>query len=190
MGLKKNDFVTRYLRGDDSLLNAGSSAERRYLEGVLLTVGISSVWSALAEGDSTTVGLDANFSLEAGRAMPKMLSNGAGDWARDWGKIIGNVPIMGGLWQGESNAAGGLLDKLPGGNGFDFAPSVDADLSATVPIRDLVIMALTAGYVLEKSQEHVKAIGIAAAQAIGPGGVVDRYTLDADETAGALGGAV
>jgi len=177
--VKRLSTLERFQRGDDSILNADSSAERRLLEGVGLIVAIDAA-SKLFSLDGE-LKLDLDISLASGQLLPENYpGRGIIDTLHDSapaGALRSVIPD----WMLQQEAATNpyataakmeeaktLRQQTDGG---DMSALVDLK----VPLRDALIAVLMTGYVIEKSTpvitKTIEGVGSVV------GGVAGRDTL-------------
>lgn len=180
MSQKRLDFVTRYLRGDDSVLNNQSSAERRYLEGIGIILAVDAGSKALGLSPE---GLKMDIMAAANQIFPEAVPGGNGGLfdtikagamlgPQLFGLTTPGVGTVAQLAQGDIVGAG-LASMGPLGAGaalygdikqIQTRPSSDSSAggvnsSLKIPLRDVLVAALTAGYLMEKASGPIQGLG-------------------------------
>lgn len=167
MPRKKNSLSERFKRGDDSVLNRNSSAERRLVEGVLL-VKLGAYTAEFFSGKDLKIA--PKFNLKATTGLPLSVGNTVTQAAS------GLVPSKGvGLDVGIEDIFAPVA-AIKGGmriyNMLNPAQSIGAvnpadpnspmqaglEISGEVDLDDFLIGVLTAGYLIEKANVDVGAI--------------------------------
>lgn len=151
---KRLTLFERFSRGDDSILNADSSAERRLLEGLLLIYGTKTAMGAVGLSPEKWV-----IKLQASQFLPEQVPGSAGTVAGGSGFNVGSFAAS--LIPGGQTPA----ENLGGQVGVAIAARLRPDISGQsdpegedgapdgVPVWDAAAAALIAGYALEKANQ-------------------------------------
>jgi len=161
---KGKTVADRFSRGDDSILNTASSAERRFLEGIILVK--SGAWIIKTLGGTTTI--TPSFDLKALSGLP--LSVGGVDMPdalKDYLASLGPADLIGPI--NIARAPGRIANFL---NPAQVPPgsepgTVGIQVSGEVNLDDFVIGVLAAGYLIEKANVDVGAIAAGLGSGVG-----------------------
>jgi len=139
-------MASRFTRGDDSILNRDSSAERRFLEGVLLVKSAGALVRLVA-GARTTRLIGGKAEIQIDSVSARAFSLLPIDYPP--------VPGIGGKVVSEN--IGSVLEGLQGARdvvlGAKLSPGSAKTFSveANVNLDDVLVAFLGAGYLIEKS---------------------------------------
>jgi len=145
--------VFPYSRGDDSVLNRGSSAERRYLEIMAILLGAKMVVHAITPEGKAPI---TNLELVAMLGLPQSTSGTTGGAA-----AAPAVALAGLLKDVDPEVIRNVI--VPGAGAVKFSnPSKDKDANGAdqvgsdyrsgvkVDVLEVMMLAATAGYLMEK----------------------------------------
>jgi len=166
VGNNKTGLEHRFKRGDDSVLNRDSSAERRLVESVALILAGDFLITTLSGKKK----VKAKFDMKATLAMPLSVGGFVSDLIPDV-PGVGDIPFVGPLLPGQSPPKGtsvGKGNRLNPSQAPDTEGSVGLQVEGEVDLDSFLIAIVSYGYLMEKASPALQGIGQAIGGAIEP----------------------